>query len=202
MPQYAFSSCTSLTNVLLSANLKSIGNYAFYRCSKLNNVIVPENVTYIGTNAFCRCGNLTDIVIPASVSEIGGMAFGECVGLVSVTCHAVTPLDCWGVFECSEDYTFYFPSIYDQATLFVPAESEEDYRNHEEWGRFSRIVPFIGAGPGDVNGNGEITISDVTSLIDLLLGGGEMPSYVDVNGDGTVSIKDVTVLIDILLGVN
>ena len=28
--------------------------------------------------------------------------------------------------------------------------------------------------PGDVNGDGEVTIADVTTLIDLLLNGGEM----------------------------
>ena len=56
--------------------------------------------------------------------------------------------------------------------------------------------------PGDVNGDGYITISDVTNLIDILLSGGELPAYADVNGDGDVSIKDVTDLIDMLLSGN
>ena len=59
--------------------------------------------------------------------------------------------------------------------------------------------------PGDVNGDGTNNISDVTTLIDLLLNtasSGSMPDTADVNGDGTVNISDVTTLIDQLLGSN
>ncbi len=78
-------------------------------------------------------------------------------------------------------------------------ESLEAYRAHEEWGKFSHIVPFIGAGPGDVNGDGKIAISDVTNLINLLLSSDELPAYADVNGDGRVSIQDITALINKIL---
>ena len=55
--------------------------------------------------------------------------------------------------------------------------------------------------PGDVNGDGSVTIADVTALIDLLLGGNIINNdAADVNGDAAVSIKDVTDLIDMLLG--
>jgi hypothetical protein len=54
---------------------------------------------------------------------------------------------------------------------------------------------------GDVNGDGNVTISDVTALIDLLLGGGTISSpAADCNGDSHVTISDVTALIDYLLG--
>jgi hypothetical protein len=89
--------------------------------------------------------------------------------------------------------------VYEQATLFVPAESLEAYRAHEEWGKFTHIVPFRGVGPGDINGDGNIAISDATNLIDQLLSGDELPAYADVDGDSSVSIKDVTALIDMLL---
>ena len=52
---------------------------------------------------------------------------------------------------------------------------------------------------GDVNGDGEVNISDVTDLIDLLLQGGTTDTKADVNGDGNVNISDVTDLIDMLL---
>ena len=55
---------------------------------------------------------------------------------------------------------------------------------------------------GDVNNDGHVTISDVTTLIDYLLG--TIPTSfsimnADVNQDNTISISDVTALIDILL---
>ena len=54
---------------------------------------------------------------------------------------------------------------------------------------------------GDVNHDGNITIADVTELIDMLLGTiTEIPDEADVNQDNNVTIADVTELIDMLLG--
>ena len=53
---------------------------------------------------------------------------------------------------------------------------------------------------GDVNGDGHISISDVTTLIDMLVGAATgYPVNADMNDDGNISIADVTVLIDQLL---
>jgi len=56
--------------------------------------------------------------------------------------------------------------------------------------------------PGDVNGDGQLTIADVTMLIDYLLG--SVPASfndvnADVNNDSGITIADVTMLIDMLL---
>jgi hypothetical protein len=54
---------------------------------------------------------------------------------------------------------------------------------------------------GDINGDGEATIGDVSVLIDCLLGEGSSLeiSVADVNHDGEVTIGDVSALIDMLL---
>ncbi|MBR6947734.1 MAG: BspA family leucine-rich repeat surface protein, partial [Muribaculaceae bacterium] len=55
---------------------------------------------------------------------------------------------------------------------------------------------------GDVDGNGNVNISDVTALIDYLLSGnasGINLSGADCNQDSSVNISDVTALIDYLL---
>lgn len=53
---------------------------------------------------------------------------------------------------------------------------------------------------GDVNNDGEVTIGDVTYLIDMLLSGSAQSNPVaDINEDGEISIGDVTALIDMLL---
>ena len=55
---------------------------------------------------------------------------------------------------------------------------------------------------GDVNGDGNVNISDVTALIDLLLGSDSSTYHAenaDCNVDGNVTISDVTTLIDALL---
>ena len=55
---------------------------------------------------------------------------------------------------------------------------------------------------GDVDNDGQVTISDVTSLIDYILNGyapGVDATSADVDLDGEVSIGDITVLIDYIL---
>jgi len=55
---------------------------------------------------------------------------------------------------------------------------------------------------GDVNHDGVVNISDVTALIDFILGGDSQGACVvcsDVNGDGVIDISDVTALIDLVL---
>lgn len=52
---------------------------------------------------------------------------------------------------------------------------------------------------GDINGDGKVSISDVTTMIDMLLNGNEIPVWNDINGDGHVTIGDVTALVDIIL---
>ena len=53
---------------------------------------------------------------------------------------------------------------------------------------------------GDVNGDGEVTIADVSTLIDYLMGGGNIDEVAaDCDENGIVDIGDVTALIDLLL---
>jgi hypothetical protein len=49
-----------------------------------------------------------------------------------------------------------------------------------------------------VNRDGEVNISDISVLIDMILGGVQSPDG-DVNGDGEVNITDISDIIDIIL---
>ena len=55
---------------------------------------------------------------------------------------------------------------------------------------------------GDVNGDGKINVSDVTALVNMILG--TIPkneAVADINGDGKVNVSDVTALVNMILGV-
>lgn len=55
---------------------------------------------------------------------------------------------------------------------------------------------------GDVNRDGRVNVSDVSSLINMILGIETMDEEsADVNGDGRVNVSDVTALINIILGI-
>ena len=63
-------------------------------------------------------------------------------------------------------------------------------------GYFTEKVDFL---RGDVNGNGLVNTGDLSALISLLLGGGDLPDSADCNQDGLVNIGDVPALINFLL---
>ncbi|MCQ2290456.1 MAG: phosphodiester glycosidase family protein [Muribaculaceae bacterium] len=54
---------------------------------------------------------------------------------------------------------------------------------------------------GDIDGNGVVNVSDVTALINQILGTASYPTdSCDVDGNGVVNVSDVTALINLILG--
>jgi hypothetical protein len=82
--EFAFASCSGLTNVTLSDNVTNIGDGAFEDCAGLTAVTIPALVTNIGSFAFFDCTGLTNFTLPASVTNIGDYAFSYCSGLTSL----------------------------------------------------------------------------------------------------------------------
>ena len=80
----------------------SIGEWAFSNCSSLTEITIPNSVTSIGEHAFEDCENLTSITIPNSVTSIGGWAFWHCSSLTSITIpNSVTSIDEGAFMWCS-----------------------------------------------------------------------------------------------------
>ena len=59
---------------MLSPNIEKIDEYAFYRCSSLKNIILPNNLKTIGSYSF-NGSKLVSVTIPDSVTYIGEVAF-------------------------------------------------------------------------------------------------------------------------------
>ena len=57
--------------------------------------------------------------------------------------------------------------------------------------------------PGDIDGDGQITVSDITALISIYLGTTSADTAVcDTDGDGELTLSDITTLIHLYLGQN
>ena len=98
----AFSTCSSLTSVVIGNSVTSIGNYAFYNCSSLTSVTIPNSVTSIAGSAFYNCTSLTSITIPNSVTSIGSSVFYNCTSLTSITIpNSVTCISDNAFYNCS-----------------------------------------------------------------------------------------------------
>ena len=64
-----------------------------------------------------------------------------------------------------------------------------------------RIEPGPALLKGDINGDGIVNVTDVTALINTILGTASYSQDVcDINGDGVMNVTDVTALINLILG--
>ena len=198
---YAFYRCRNLANVEIPNSVTSINYAAFWICIKMTEVIIPNSVTTLGSMSFRNCTALKRVVIGENVRSIGSTSFWYCPNITEVICLAETP----PTLTESESETTFTTAIYPTAVLHVPYGSHEAYRNHTNWGRFANIVSEQVVNPvmtGDVNGDSNLSIADVTTLISKVLKGNSTAaenSAADVNNDGNVNIADVTTLISIVL---
>ena len=92
------------------------------------------------------------------------------------------------------EYTVAEDGTYDLVITFNPETEEVVFtaNKHQE-------AP---AGRGDVDGDGQVNITDLTMLIDLLLNNGQAPAAADCDLDGNVNIADVAAMIDFMLSGN
>lgn len=70
--------------VIISNGVESIGDFAFASCSKLSEIDIPDSITTIGKWAFALCSSLSKITIPDSVTSIGEGAFINCTSLKTI----------------------------------------------------------------------------------------------------------------------
>ena len=194
----AFANISYGLTITLGNGVTKIPDMAFYQTKFSDGYfIIPNSVTEIGASAFQET-DLSEIYFGAKVSRVGQMAFAGCSNLKRIFCKSTVPPtlpdnpNAPGGFESS---------IYSTANLWVPDGAVNAYRAANYWRNFSSVgVGFRTEFCGDVDGNGHVTISDVTRLINMLLSGSPIVNgLTDVNGDGSVNINDVTRLINQLL---
>ncbi|MBQ3960831.1 MAG: hypothetical protein II683_03475, partial [Muribaculaceae bacterium] len=67
-----------------------------------------------------------------------------------------------------------------------------------KWSNKIEVVTLTGI-IGDVNGDGEVDVRDITALIDVIMNSVTDNPRADVNADGEIDVRDITALIDIIM---
>lgn len=137
---FAFRSCKGITNVLIPSSVTYIGNEAFQYCTNLTEIIIPNSVNRIGNNAFWGCCSLKSITIERTESlSLGSCTFGNCSSLSDVYCFANIPYDTLNTAKLE----IFRETPIEKATLHVPAQAIEIYKNTEPWCGFGTFAGLI-----------------------------------------------------------
>ena len=185
----AFADCEQLTSITLPITLREIGDRAFAGCTHLEgSIVLPECLQHVGHNAFAECATISRLSLPATLEAIGDDAFAGCTGLDTIFSHVPSP-------------AMVVPWAPEQAVLCVNPETFMAYSQAFN-GKVKALVD-VDSDPGnalpcDVNGDGVVSGTDVTTLYNYLLGDTDI-CYADPNSDGIVNGADVTTLYNCFL---
>ena len=127
-----FFQCSSLRSIVIPSSVTSLGVACFAWCSNLRSIDIPSSVTSLGDNCFWGCTSLTSVTIPSSVTNLGASCFRGCSYLETVICKIATPIN----------GDFFNNTPINQATLYVPEASLEEYQKTSPWNVFGTISPL------------------------------------------------------------
>ena len=88
----------------------------------------------------------------------------------------------------------------DGGTYFYRVKVIYNDNTESEWSNMEEVTLFANSTgiKGDVNGDGDVNVVDITALIDIIMNDGTN-NRADVNEDGHIDVVDITALIDIIM---
>ncbi len=172
---FAFYGANKMKSITISNNVTRIGRYAFGWCYGLPSLTLPNSLQEIEEYAFYRCQGLTSITIPANVVSIGYYAFENCGNLTRVYCLAK---------QKPQTNTVFGTYICEKATLHVPGDLIDDYRNSVQWNGFGNIVALESAVDGlYYSFDDDAKTAKVVSITEDFGGAAVIPSSINHNGE-------------------
>ncbi len=165
--------CNSLITAYI--NIPVIDDYMFMDCKSLKEVTLGNNVEWVGEKAFHGCINMKRITIPKSVKHIGDRAFGFYYDVIGAQYH-------------SAPYDNYF-TIQGYKNTVAELYAKEN-------GFIFKALDTVSK-PGDADGDGQITVKDVTEVQFYLSNtttqaDEETLMYADIDKNGRLEVIDTT----------
>lgn len=222
----AFQDNKKITSVTIPSGVTNTGPFAFSGCTNLKTVKLPYGVTVIDVDSFRDCSSLTSINIPSSVTTIHHSAFKDCTALKSVNIPVGVEIYGEAFYNCPSLTSIVIPSdaiISDEVPFgFIDYDYSygtgvmvNDFKFYcyegtkgEEYckrGRFDFEYIEPENYPGNVNGDKDIDVVDLTMLINHVNGEKTLTSAqknrADVNNDGNIDISDVVAIANHINGV-
>ena len=193
LEERAFCGVETLETIELAGQLEVISDYAFYNCTSLAGIELPNALKSIGQHAFTDCSGLTSIIFPETLEKLRYSAFYNCSNLESAYFLSNAPLESDDAFvRVSEDFTIYVPANASGYDKYPWTHYKIVYVESSEYVK------------GDLNGDGEVEIDDLRTVLRVVCGKIELTSEqqlaADVETDGTVNIADLRKILRFVCG--
>ena len=131
----AFSGCASLSELNFPKTLYGLGVESFKGCENLSYLTIPDGcrLSSIGARAFQNCTGIEWISLSNRITSLGANSFDGCNSIRYIkSFNTVPPV---GLPNFSEN-------VIENSTVFVPAESLDDYKDADLWWEFFNIRPM------------------------------------------------------------
>ena len=131
----SFAGCTELESIIIGDNVLYIQARAFSYLKKLKNITFNNKIEAISNDVFRGCTALTSLTFPKSINFFASGAFEDCPNLKTFIIKAETP-----------PRVNTFPSLFstgDEPTIYVPANSVENYKKAEGWKKYAAKIQAI-----------------------------------------------------------
>ncbi|MBQ7205401.1 MAG: leucine-rich repeat protein [Muribaculaceae bacterium] len=135
-----------------ASNPLNYAHHLYLNGSEVTDLIIPNSVTTIKWCAFEGCSGLTSVTIPSTVTDIELFSFWNCPNLTFIKCFGKIP----PIPELSDEKEYFDESVYQNATLYVPLDAIDAYRNAPVWCNFQSIV--------GVNDDNYLSMEDVEAF--------------------------------------
>ena len=176
----------------------------YYASTGIYTVVIPNSVRRIMDEAFAGCQNLKAVVLGNGLTNIEVCAFSSGSLMAVYSMSTVPP---------TLGYDSFYSTTTAYGTLYIPTGSKEKYKTADGWKEFKNIVEIsdaefnevinhleemYGYVAGDANGDREVNISDVNTIVDAILDGKQEINY-DMNDDFEINIADINAVINMIL---
>lgn len=202
---------TPIEEVAIPQTVKEVGDGAFFYAQKVTHLVLPSKVTKvapylaagtqvanreiwgthitrIGDYALYNLSGIDQITIPEEVTYIGTKAMAGMTGLTRISAKpTIVPMLGYEVWAGIA-----------QGEVELDAASA-DYLSATQWKEFNVKKRYT---LGDANGDGLVNVTDITAIINHILGttpSGFVFDAADCNADGDINVSDITDVINIIL---
>lgn len=160
--QCAFVGLRNVKQVALADSIETISYEAFYGDRSLTEIEIPSSVKHLDAEAFLNCAALEKVILHEGLQDIGDMCFYDADALKELTIPAsVTYIGELAFGRYSLDNSYIGGGIAKDETICgYPGTAAEAYA-FQDGISFSPLRAIVN---GDVNGDGDIDVFDLSFL--------------------------------------